>query len=217
MKFTLIYDGELPSAGNGSRKTKEKWDIRKAFHPQLEELWQTHRTLKPLSQSGLWLPKNSDFGIRQVHHSSAMRAEHWALPNPDSQWNLIEAKKVGSGSFLPLVRETLALTCSLNITFLRKEDPGSLILQGGDLDNRIETLFDGMRMPSDETEMAACGPLPEPFYCVMESDSLITGFTVQTGRLLSGQSTSDAEVRLVIEVTVSTTEAMLYNLSFLGD
>jgi hypothetical protein len=42
VKFTLTYDGDLPSTGNSSRKTAKKWEIRKYFHPQLEELWNVH-------------------------------------------------------------------------------------------------------------------------------------------------------------------------------
>ncbi len=36
MKFTLTFDGEMPATGNSSRKCAAKWQIRKAFHPQLK-------------------------------------------------------------------------------------------------------------------------------------------------------------------------------------
>ena len=51
MKFTLTYDGELPSAGNRNHRVREKWDIRKYLHPQILELWQTHPVLKKLSET----------------------------------------------------------------------------------------------------------------------------------------------------------------------
>src|SRR6266849_6098917 len=55
---------------------------------------------------------------------------------------------IGGKQFVPLVRQSLALACSLDILFLRREEPGSLILQGGDIDNRIKTLFDALKMPT---------------------------------------------------------------------
>ena len=45
------------------------------------------------------------------------------------------------------VRKSLDLGCSLKVNFLRNESVGSLITQADDLDNRIKTLFDALRMP----------------------------------------------------------------------
>ncbi|HEY3915479.1 MAG TPA: hypothetical protein VGN61_13405 [Verrucomicrobiae bacterium] len=44
MRFTLHYDGSLPSSGNKAQ-VQAKWDIRKRFDPQLRELWKTHPAL----------------------------------------------------------------------------------------------------------------------------------------------------------------------------
>jgi hypothetical protein len=44
MKFTLTYSGRVLASGN-KPKPAEKWAIRRAFHPQLAELWQTHPVL----------------------------------------------------------------------------------------------------------------------------------------------------------------------------
>ena len=44
--------------------------------------------------------------------------------------------------FVPLVREENGFSCSLDITFLRRDNVGSLIRNGGDIDNRIKVLFD---------------------------------------------------------------------------
>jgi hypothetical protein len=53
-----------------------------------------------------------------------------------------------SAKYIPLIRKSLHLACALDIQFLRHEEPGLLVLQGGDLDGRLKTLFDAMRMPS---------------------------------------------------------------------
>jgi hypothetical protein len=74
---------------------------------------------------------------------------------------------VGKYRFVPLVREEFALTCSLNILFLRADIPGKVV-QSGDIDNRLKTLFDALRMPATDLEMAeyASGPADgeEPFF-----------------------------------------------------
>jgi hypothetical protein len=55
--------------------------------------------------------------------------------------------------------------CSLSILFLRHEPQGGII-QSGDLDNRINTLFDALRIP-DELQIPddiALEDQPNPFF-----------------------------------------------------
>ena len=118
---------------------------------------------------------------------------------------------------MPLVRESLALACALDILFLRKEEPGKLILQGGDIDNRIKTLFDALRMPSTDDFNGTQGELVNPFYCLLENDSLINDCAIRTGRLLTRPNADVSEVRLVIDVTVKVMLVRSYNMSLLGD
>ena len=66
---------------------------------------------------------------------------------------------VGGHEFMPLIREAVGLACSLDIVFMRKGEIGSLVSQDGDLDNRIKTLFDGLRMPTPN-EMKNHRPRP---------------------------------------------------------
>jgi hypothetical protein len=215
MRFTLTYDGDLAATGNKSRAKRvaeKKWYIRKHFHPQIAELCQTHSVLKH-AIGGTWIPKQGIFGITQVHHS-----KDGGYPNPQRQpgyQNLYEPITVGKRRFLPIVRESMALVCGLKVLFLRKEEPGNLILQGGDLDNRIKTLFDGLRVPS-EGEIIEDDESTDPILCLLENDSLITSFDIKTDRLLSTPTGSVHQVRLIVEVDINVTQAMLYNLSFLS-
>jgi len=107
----------------------------------------------------------------------------------------------GGRRFLPLVRKTLALECSLKILFLRKEDAGR-VYQGGDLDNKIKTLLDGLSVPQRE-QVIPDATIDDPIYCLVEDDALITGLEISTHRLLSRPNASKHEVRLIIEVDVS--------------
>lgn len=96
---------------------------------------------------------------------------------------------------------------------------GELIRHGGDIDNRIKTLLDSLRVPeAGEIEALTPDVTENPFYCLLEDDSLVTGFQVKTERLLepSSGAESQADVRLMITVIVRPTEVTIENLSFLG-
>lgn len=47
MRFTLVYDGPLSSAGNKPKKD-QKWAIRKQLDPQLRHLWRVNQDLANL-------------------------------------------------------------------------------------------------------------------------------------------------------------------------
>src|SRR5439155_15756508 len=61
------------------------------------------------------------------------------------------SKAVGPLRFAPLV--TKGQYAELEITLLRPEAPGSIISKGGDIDNRIKTLLDGLRVPASPDEL----------------------------------------------------------------
>src|SRR5262249_16408835 len=61
-------------------------------------------------------------------------------------------RPLGGFRFAPLVSERLSLVAELSVTFLRPEPP-SIITQGGDIDNRLKTLLDALRMPKVVTEI----------------------------------------------------------------
>jgi hypothetical protein len=98
---------------------------------------------------------------------------------------------------------------------LRQEDPGALVLQGGDIDNRVKTLFDALRNPEASVEKNY--PQNQYLtYCLLESDTLISGFKISTGRLLFPQFDHPNEVHLLIEVEVRVLEVGTWNLPLVG-
>ena len=66
VKFTLTYEGSLPSSGNKS-KPEVKWEIRKKLHPQLKDLWGSHPALRAV-EDNRHFPKKGGAPFAQVHH-----------------------------------------------------------------------------------------------------------------------------------------------------
>lgn len=213
VKFTLVYDGRLHSQGAEDVFTK-KWKIREYINPQLAELWRVHPALRNLMKS---VPKSS-YWTGEVHHSLADAVK--LKPATDVEnIELQDPIEVGGIKFVPLVRESYALACSLKILFMRKEAAGKVYM-GGDLDNRIKVFIDALKVPrkSEAGLVAKVSPVPrEPVNCLLEDDGLITGLAIESTRLLDAPSQPENYVRLVAEVSVSVTFQRMYNTLFLGD
>lgn len=189
MHFRLTYRGPLMSNGTAAHKH----EIRKALHKQLATLW----TQKPLVTVN-----NPDPPLPNI------------APNTFRDGL---AKVSGGFTFIPLVCENLRLVCELNIILLRPEEPGNLITAGGDIDNRLKTLFDALRYPKNANEIPA-GTVPDadeqPFHCLLEDDNLITGLSVTTDRLL--RPAGPNEVELVIAIQVKPTVMTKGNAFLIG-
>ncbi|HXZ11706.1 MAG TPA: hypothetical protein VEG64_04870 [Candidatus Sulfotelmatobacter sp.] len=195
MEFRLTYQGPLlaerDSGAQKQERLKHKHRIRKSFCPQLEELWKTHPALINLYRDSITL-ENPITKQQYPSTRALLLAEHYTRDG--IKW-------------LPLINTEYGLLCSVNILFLRREHKGGII-QTGDLDNRIKLLFDALaipkenEIPSDETAASQ----PNPFFCLLEDDRLITEFRVTADRLLIPEDPSlyhserGKEVLLVVEV-----------------
>lgn len=199
MEFTLIYEGALKSNGD----PRHKHQIREAIRPQLEELWR----LLPLSSihAGVTsaVPAKTDAddvlgdGFSQVFRSPDCRVER------------------NGTCFLPVVSSALKLRARVDITWFRPEHVGRVI-QTGDIDNRLKTLFDAMQIPPHENQFppgGIVGSAESPFCCLLEDDSLISGLNVDTRRMLKPTSTND--VLLLIRVTTQTDEINFGNIQLI--
>jgi hypothetical protein len=204
MRFTVVYQGQLSASGN-SGKGPEIADIRERLSIQFENLWETHGALQALKHEAWAHPAHDRGGFDRVggvnlplakNYSPAERAEF--TPN---MVNLTAPIDVDGRRYTPIVRESLHLACELQILFLRQDDPGALVSQGGDLDNRIKTLLDALRVPSKD-EQTRAPPKAEHTYCLMESDTLVASLDVDTDRLLFPKTDYPNEVFLVIEVSI---------------
>ncbi|HMM86616.1 hypothetical protein [Azohydromonas sp.] len=184
MEFRLIYEG--PLRGQGAKST-HKWEIRRALHPQLQRLWQL-RPLETLADSLLAYP-----------------------PRPDKVSVIVEK---GGLHFAPLVTQRLNLYVELSVLLFRQQPRGTLITDGGDIDNRLKTLLDGLRVPHGSLEGRKTlpdEPDPDPMFCLLEDDSLVTKVSVESEQLL--RPARPDEVVAIISVHVKKTVLTHSNMS----
>ena len=113
--------------------------------------------------------------------------------------------------------------CALDILMLRKGPPGAVRT---DIDNRLKTLFDALRMARSPEELGEkadkgkqeAGPEEIPFYVLLTDDHLITRVVVNSDMLLEPVRGLEPEtaVRLVINVTIRPYNVTWDNVDFAG-
>jgi hypothetical protein len=134
----------------------------------------------------------------------------------EGQTDLCEPIEVPN-HFIPIVRHSLYLACAVDIRFLRHEEPFKLLQQGGDIDGRIKTLFDALKMPDPKNEYAGAMPTADPLYVVLQDDALIHDLSIKTGRLLGNRAKDRHAIRLTIDVTIKVLRVFQQNLCLVGD
>jgi hypothetical protein len=198
MDFRLTYQGPLLAERDDPKGRIHKHEVRKAFHIQLEELWHTHPTLKFRTTIPLeW----QDTSTGQPFKATRLG-------------NLARTYTRHGVKWAPLINEVFATACSLNILFLRPEPKGGIV-QAGDLDNRIKLLFDALAIPKENELPSDFKPdqEPDPFFCLLSDDSLITQFTVAADILLVPDQDRNT-AHLVIEVKTMITDHLRGYIEF---
>lgn len=161
---------------------KGKQEIREYIRPQLDNLWKKI-PLRDLTRY---------------------------LTYPPVQGGVSIVKETEGIKFAPLVTTAISLMCELDIVLLWKDDPGNMI-NSGDIDNRLKTLFDALSSPNpsqikNKDELKKYDP-----YCVLlEDDKLITSVKVHTNHLLLPKMKND-DVSILIKVTTKPYEALCCN------
>jgi len=165
---------------------KDKHNIREYFYPQMKKLWD----IKPLN--------------------------HLKENFLTSEKPLSVLKEVDGVVFAPLVSSVLKFICQLDITILWTEEPGVISKYGGDIDNRLKTLFDALQCPDVNQIKPVKGSFvdKQPFFCLLENDKLITSVNIKTHTLL--RSESETDVSVLIHVVVKATELMMKTIGLSG-
>lgn len=160
---------------NGS--IEHKHHIRQHFHEQLALLWQQ----PPLNEIAPFLLKLRD-------------GSDYCLLRP-----------LGDHMFVPLITAEMNVVAELRVVLLRPEPPGRLITSGGDIDNRLKTLFDALSMPRHVNALPT-QMLAGNFYCLLEDDNLVTAVNVTAEQLLEpGVDPNTVDVTVHVQTRVTRT------------
>jgi hypothetical protein len=95
------------------------------------------------------------------------------------------------------------------------------VLQGGDIDGRIHVLFDGLRMFRDGNDLPSRDAAPDadenPFFCLLQDDTLVSDVKIDTGGLLLLPNQKQAgkhDVYLQITVRLNPTQPNTWSWVF---
>jgi hypothetical protein len=183
------------------------------FHEQLAYLWRNNGALRQLRREAI--VSKDPGGPFLTEGPFAPERDVDRYPAGEHEIDLCGEILQFDRGYIPLVRGSLNLNCHLDILCLRQEDPGALVLQGGDLDGRMKTLFDALSLPP-KNEPPSYESVSNPTYCLLESDTLISGFSVRTDRLLRPATTAPNEVHITIEVILRVLRLGMWNTSLVG-
>jgi hypothetical protein len=109
--------------------------------------------------------------------------------------------------FVPLLRRNNHMVCRIDMLLLLRQTPYGPMLNG-DLDNRVKTLLDGLRMPGQRSEMGPgdTGPTADEteFFVLLEDDASICEFQIRTDQLLAPKRPDQAsrDVIALLEVQI---------------
>jgi hypothetical protein len=204
VQFRLLYYGRLLASSKDKTRPEHKHEIRCLLSPQLEKLWELDQNLQKYRRA---------MGHRWANTHPEDNALCRAAPDDDTAIKLVGSCGVkwlannwerAKQGFIPLVSNEMGLRCKLDILFLRPGTPGQII-GSGDIDNRIKTLFDALKVPENAQAMGNAQAKTEPIYCLLEDDSLVSELRVVTDNLLRLPNETELgtnDVFLVVEVSL---------------
>ena len=223
VEFRLLYSGKLQGASKQDTRATHKHDIRRKLHPQLRRLWQTNSAIHWMSE------------IIGVHHILANATRYPGSTEPftpgGAAAEVASRRRRGAAidflgekwsrngyQFIPLVTEELCLRCSIEVLLLRPDSP-HFIMKSGDLDSKVKTIFDALRMPNSLDEAGGIGPQGDetPFYCLLQDDKLVSEVSVITDELLVLPENRDVNANdafLVIKVRLKPSAKTQLNSHF---
>jgi len=98
---------------------------------------------------------------------------------------------------------------------LRPGDPGD-VLMSGDIDNRLKTIFDALKMPTSSEQSGHAVPQhgENPFFVLLEDDRLISHVSVEADAMYEPVNGHFNDVRLVINATIRPWKVTVDNLDY---
>jgi hypothetical protein len=151
--------------------------------------------------------------LKKLWSQPPLSEEHTLLRPRTQHGHYCLLRPLAGFTFVPLITAEMHGIAELQITILRPEPPGNLLTQGGDIDNRLKTLFDALTMPRHPNALpgaATPGSDEDPFFCLLEDDNLITALSVRTEQLLEPIA-EPTHVDVLISVETGVTEQTMDN------
>jgi len=215
MRFVLVYDG--PLSASQRKKPAELKELRTHFHHQILALWETSHALRKMR----WDARVPDGKSSRLGIADSSLHNHYKSEPPseiaEGYVDLVAQITRKNRKFQPLVRDSMSLTCRLNIHFLRADEPGDIRNNAGDIDNRIKTLLDALEAPANDASEAQFDSTLDCTYCLLEDDRLVTALNVKTDRLLTATHSKRDQVQLIIEVLIDVSVVGRWNHALIGN
>jgi hypothetical protein len=186
MRFTLTYEGSLPSQG----KAAIKHDIRCALHPQIKALW----GYLPLKDNADWLTPSTSSGdssfltpVGGHLFASVVHPSHHLFAELD----ILLLKPEASGAIIT--------------------NAGDIDNRLKTLFDALRTPSLEQEIPSSWNP----APDEQPLHCLLQDDRLISRVNVEADRLLVPLAQPD-DVKLTIRVTVKAHTATWGNIGLIA-
>lgn len=121
---------------------------------------------------------------------------------------------IGEKRYWFLICEAYKSIVDLSITILLPHAVGAIVNNGGDIDNRIKTLFDALRIPAVASEIPSTDSFnygSEGMFCLLQDDKLINRVSIVSYQ--DHEPIDNDSVRCFIEVRTKITRALVGNLA----
>jgi hypothetical protein len=200
VELMLTYHGPLPACQNEEKHSDQKQRIRIVFSQQLQKKFEQLPTLIHWSKT-IWRANDAWPEIRP----------HEKHVYPFREVDICGFKGVA------IVNAYNGLACHLDIEILRREVPGGVLSEGGDVDNRLKPLLDALALPAKTNQVPGnMWGKGERLYCLLEDDALVSRLLIDIQRWdedASDPSTADW-VQLRVKARIFPFEIRAYHTGF---
>jgi len=111
------------------------------------------------------------------------------------------SRQINGISFSSIINNEFHYVADIDIVLLHKDPIYKMIKNGGDIDNRIKTLLDSLKMPSrsEFPDNSIRSNETNRIFCLLHDDSLVSSLKITSKQFL-GSDISNNEVILLIDV-----------------
>ena len=188
VKLILNYQGPLPT-DSSTYALQAKNTLRATFHHQLAGFCVSESRFMGLLEAAD-LPEAVLRGER-LEYNTVHPGGHFYVTRGGRQW-------------APLITQSQHRFAEVHAVLQRRRKWGHVFTPGGDLDNQLKVVLDGLRIPQEDNETRGF-PLPEDrrYFCLLENDALITDVRVQTAQLYAPKAADEQKSDVILSLYVT--------------